>query len=271
MSFKYKVVKRRPHRVTAETTSHSEHKNCEKWFFRMLIHFAVKDFLADKELENLSKNTVSGYEMLFKDVLRFCEERGLTRILELTTRVIKSYLSECKEKGNNSVTLNTKRRQFRAWFNWLVAEDVLEENPTDKIKKAKEDIRIYAFTDEEVKEILSYLRRMKRREDAIFSVRNYTVFLTVIGTSMRAGKMCSLRWHNVDLISRQVKVFSKMREEQSIPLDSKLCRELAYWREYCLKQFNGSLSEYVFVTCQNIPHLTVNGLKCFFKIMRARS
>lgn len=35
----------------------------------MLIHFAVKDFLADKELENLSKSTVSGYEMLFKEDL----------------------------------------------------------------------------------------------------------------------------------------------------------------------------------------------------------
>lgn len=63
-----------------------------------------------------------------------------------------------------------------------------------------------------------------------------------------------------------MKVFGKMREEQSIPLDSKLCRELACWREYCLKQFNGSLSEYVFVTRQNKP-LSVNGLKCFFKRM----
>ncbi|MFT4417057.1 tyrosine-type recombinase/integrase [Fredinandcohnia humi] len=231
----------------------------------MLIRFAMKEFLSEKEYENLSKNTISAYQMLFDDFLSWTEKEGFSRVTELTTRVIKNYLTLCKtEKGNNPTSLNTKRRQFRAWFNFLVQEDIVESNPTDPIKRAKEDIRIKTFTDEEVKEILSHLRRTKRREDTLFAVRNYTIFLTLIGTGLRASECTGLKWSDIDLINRTLKVFGKNRKEQLVPLSEVLVKELAFWREYCLSHFNGELSQYVFVN-QGNKQFTVNGLKCWFK------
>jgi integrase/recombinase XerD len=230
----------------------------------MLIRDSVKEFLTEKEYENLSKNTLKAYEMLFDDFLNWCEKQGFSRVSDLTTRAIKSYLAFCKtEKGNNPTSLNTKRRQFRAFFNFLVREGIIEENPTDSINRVKEDIRIKTFTDEEVKEILSYLRRIKHRENSFYAVRNYTIFLTLIGTGLRASELTSLKWSDVDLVNQSIKVFGKMRKEESVPLSTSLSKELAYWKEYCLKEF-GELSQSVFVTQQNKP-LTVNGLKCWFK------
>jgi integrase/recombinase XerD len=230
----------------------------------MLIRDSVKEFLTEKEYENLSKNTLKAYEMLFDDFLNWCEKQGFSRVSDLTTRAIKSYLALCKtEKGNNPTSLNTKRRQFRAFFNFLVQEGIIEENPTDSIKRVKEDIRIKTFTDKEVKEILSYLRRIKHRENSFYAVRNYTIFLTLIGTGLRASELTSLKWSDVDLVNHSIKVFGKKRKEESVPLSTSLSKELAYWKEYCLKEF-GELSQSVFVTQQNKP-LTVNGLKCWFK------
>lgn len=186
----------------------------------MLIRDSIKEFLTEKEYENLSKNTLKAYEMLFDDFLSWCEEQGLSRVSDLTTRAIKSYLALCKtEKGNNPTSLNTKRRQFRAFFNFLVQEGIIEENPTDSIKRVKEDIRIKTFTDEEVKEILSYLRRIKHRENSFYAVRNYTIFLTLIGTGLRASELTSLKWSDVDLVNHSIKVFGKKRKEESVPLN----------------------------------------------------
>jgi len=230
----------------------------------MLIRFAMKEFLSEKEYENLSKNTISAYQMLFDDFLSWCEEQGFSRVQDLNTRAIKNYLSLCKtEKGNNPTSLNTKRRQFRAFFNFLVQEEIIESNPTDPIKRAKEDIHIKTFTDEEIKEILSHLRRTKRREDTLFAVRNYTIFLTLIGTGLRASELTNLKWNDVDLINRSIKVFGKARKEQTVPISEALVKELSYWKEYCLSQFE-ELSPWVFVTQQN-KQFTVNGLKCWFK------
>jgi integrase/recombinase XerD len=232
--------------------------------FFVLIRFAIKEFLSEKEYENLSTNTLKAYQMLFDDFLRWTEEQGFSRVQDLNTRAIKNYLSLCKtEKGNNPTSLNTKRRQFRAFFNFLVQEELIKDNPTDPIKKVKEDIRIKTFTDEEVKEILSHLRRIKRREDTLFAIRNYTIFLTLIGTGLRASECTGLKWSSVDLVNRSIKVFGKNRIEQTVPISETLVKELSYWKEYCLSQF-GELSSWVFVTQQN-KQFTVNGLKCWFK------
>lgn len=230
----------------------------------MLLRYAVKEFMSEKEYENLSHHTLSAYKLLFEDFLKWAEEEGFSRVQEINGRAMKSYLSRCKnEKGNNPTSLNTKRKQFRAFFNFLIGEEIVSENPTDSIKRAKEDIRINTFTDEEVREILSYLRRMKRKEDSFYAIRNYTIFLTLLGTGLRASELTSLKWSNIDLINRTLKVFGKNRKEEVIPISEELVRELTYWKEY-ISKVTGELSPYVFVT-QKGTQFTTNGLKCWFK------
>ncbi|MBL5833283.1 tyrosine-type recombinase/integrase [Bacillus sporothermodurans] len=235
----------------------------------MLIRFAMKEFLSEKEFENLSQNTLKGYNMLFEDFLEWCDEQGYERIEKVTSRALKSYLNVCKtEKGNNPTSINTKRKQFRAFFNFLVSEGMVDDNPTDSIKRVREDIRIKTFTDEEVKQVLSYLRRTKRKEDSFYAVRNYVIFLTLIGTGLRASELCSLKWNNVDIQRRAIKVFGKMRREESVPLSERLCDELRYWQTYCINNF-GSQPQSVFVNARG-QELTVNGLKCWFKRLASK-
>jgi integrase/recombinase XerD len=235
----------------------------------MLIRFAMKEFLSEKEFENLSENTLKAYGMLFDDFQKYCEGNGLERINDVTSRVLKGYLNMCKnKKGNNPTSINTKRKLFRAFFNFLVSEGILDENPTDNVKRVREDIRIKTFTDDEVKQILSYLRRMKRKEDSFYAVRNHTIFLTLIGTGLRASELISLKWKDVDLKNRTLKVFGKMRREEAVPLSERLCEELKYWEGYCIKTFE-KLPQSVFVNARG-DALTVNGLKCWFKRLAQR-
>lgn len=230
----------------------------------MLLKFAFEEFLSEKEFENLSKNTIEGYKMLFSDFLSWAEENGIERVEDVSSRHLKAYLNMCKtEKGNNPTSINTKRKQFRAFFNFLVSEGILDENPTDNVKRVREDIRINTFSDEEVQQIITYLRRTKRREDTFYAVRNYTIFMTLIGTGMRVGELVSLKWHNVDFQHRTIKVFGKMRREEFIPLSERLCDELRYWEGYCTRHF-GKTPQSVFMSLSGAP-LTVNGVKCWFK------
>jgi integrase/recombinase XerD len=230
----------------------------------MLIRFAMKEFLSEKEFENLSKNTLKAYQMLFNDFEKWCEGNGLERVDDLTSRALKSYLNYCKnEKGNNPTSINTKRKQFRAFFNFLVAEGIIDENPTDSVKRVREDIRIKTFTDDEVKQVLSYLRRIRRKEDSFYAIRNHCIFLTLIGTGLRASELTSLKWNNVELKNRTIKVFGKMRREEAVPLSEKLCEELKHWEGYCIQTF-GKRPQSVFVNSSG-EGLTVNGLKLWFK------
>lgn len=230
----------------------------------MLIRFAVKEFTSEKEFENLSQNTLNSYGFLFENFMGWCEENEVERVEQVSSRTIKSYLLMCKtERDNNPTSINTKRKQFRAFFNFLVSEGIMENNPTDAVKRVREDIRINVFTDQEVKTILSHLRRMRRSEDAFFAVRGHAMFLTLIGTGLRAGELTSLTWNSIDFHKRTLKVFGKGRREEIVPVSDKLVTELSYWKDYCIETF-GELPQSVFITRTGTP-LTVNGLKCWFK------
>ena len=235
----------------------------------MLLRFAYEEFINEKEFENLTGHTMSAYQFLFSDFLSWCETKGYERVEELNSRALKSYLTHCKtERGNNPTSLNTKRKQFRTFFNFLHEEGIIDTNPTDAVKKVREDVRINTFTDNEVKQILSHLRRSRRKEDSFHAVRNYTVFLALIGTGVRVSELTSIKWSSVDLQKKTLGVFGKMRREEYIPLSESLIKELTYWRDYCEKNFS-ELSSHVFVNKQNEP-LTPNAIKCFFKRLAKR-
>lgn len=232
----------------------------------MNIRLATEEFISEKQFENLSENTLVAYRRLFESFLAWCDTNGIAQVENVSGRHLKAYLAYCKEeRGNNPTSINTKRKQFRAFFNFLLQEKLIEENPTDGVKRVREDIRIKTFTDDEVRQIMSHLRRMKRKEDSFYAYRNYVIFLTLIGTGLRAGELVSLKWNSVDLKRRTVKVFGKRRREESVPLSERVCEELTHWRDYCIVTF-GEAPTSVFVT-QKGAQLTVNGLKCWFKRM----
>ncbi|TCP28778.1 integrase/recombinase XerD [Scopulibacillus darangshiensis] len=230
----------------------------------MLLRFAYKEFYADKELQGLQGTTLKGYDMLFEDFIDFCEEQGISNIEDINTRVLKSFLSYCKkERDNGNTSLNTKLKNFNVFFNFLVSEELLVSNPAKPIKKFQEDISIQSFSDNEIKQMLSWLRRCKRRENTLHSVRNHTIFVVLLGTGMRIGELVNLRWSDIHYEKGYITVFGKTRRQETIPMTEKVERELAYWKSYCENKFD-MVSSYVLVNQKNKP-ITVNAIKCFFK------
>lgn len=54
--------------------------------------------------------------------------------------------------------------RIRAFLNYMVEFEVVNKNPARKVKRQKEDVKIDVFTDEQIRQMLSFYRRIKRRE-----------------------------------------------------------------------------------------------------------
>src|SRR5690606_24950222 len=107
------------------------------------------------------------------------------------------YLAE--ERKNNPVSLNTKRKLMSVFFNFLISEGLLKgDNPVKQLKKAKEEKTLKTLTDEEVNSLIAWLKRQKRRNNSFYTVRDYTIFVTLLGTGMRLGELCNLKWEDID-------------------------------------------------------------------------
>ncbi|UDK96041.1 site-specific integrase [Lysinibacillus sphaericus] len=116
----------------------------------MLLKFAISDLLSKKELQNLSRNTLKGYAIFFREFKRWTME--LTDASEVTQAHIKSYLLHYKnERGNNPTTINVKLKNLNTFFNHLLDNEYIKSNSCKKVKRQETDHRIEVFTDSHIR------------------------------------------------------------------------------------------------------------------------
>lgn len=235
----------------------------------MLLKFAIQDFLEDRRFKNLSPATVKGYELFFKMFENYCSEKEIIDLDEITANTIKSFLLYLKnDKNNNPTSLNTKLKNLKTFFNYLVEEEILTEkrNPTLKLSYVKETIKIEIFTDEQIKQILNYFKRLKNRDRTYYSVRDYTICIVLLGTGVRLGELINLRWKDINFESSIVTVIGKKRDYSSVPMSEKLRKELREYKIFCERYFK-EIPEYVFTDNQG-GQLTDNAIKNMFKRLK---
>lgn len=229
----------------------------------MLLKFAIQDFIEDREFKNTAKTTISTYTISLEQFHDYCRKQEITNVEDVTASTIKGFIMEYREKGNNPTTTNTKLKHLRAFFNYMVENEVVKKSPAQKVPMAKQDIKIEVFTDYHVQQMLAYMRRKKAREQTYYAYRNYMIIVTLLGTGIRLGELCNLKWNDIDFTSQTMIIFGKKRMQSSIPVAEKLVKELAEYRTFCDQHFKG-LGEYVFTTTYN-TRLSTNGVQLVFK------
>lgn len=115
--------------------------------------------------------------------------------------------------------------------------------------------------------MLNYYRRLKGREHSFHSYRDHTIILTLLGTGIRLGELCNLTWKDIDLVNGTIIVFGKNRTQASVPITSKLIKELAEYKLFCQQHYL-EVSEHVFVNRENEP-MTTEAVKNVFKRLKA--
>lgn len=232
----------------------------------LLLKFAIKDFIEDREFRNLSPVTIQGYQIDLRNFERYITEKlNKSNVEEITKNDIKSYFVYCRnERGNNAVTVNHKLINIRAFFNYLVEEGILEKSPVE-IEKLKTDVRIETFTDEHIRQMLRYYRRLKYRDKSFYAYRDYTIIVTLLGTGIRRGELCNIRWKDIDLTNDKLIVFGKARRQRTIPLTKKLKNELTEYQVFYKKHFGGITDDdYVFVNTLK-RQMSENAVQQIFK------
>lgn len=235
-----------------------------KCFF-VLLKFAIQEFYDDREYNNLSQRTVEGYREILSQFYDYCVKEDVVDVHDITTRLIKDYIVYYRKKGNNPTTTNTKLRRIKTFLNFLVAEEIIKENPADKLQQVKEDIQIEVFTDYHIKQMLNYFKRIKGREKTMFDYRGHSMILFLLSTGIRQTELCNARWSDVDFEYHSLEIFGKNRKTETIPITEKLVKELSAYRLFLEQKVGkGNLSEYIFTNHYN-KQMTPNAVQNIFK------
>lgn len=230
----------------------------------MNLKFAFEEFVADREYKELSPRSIQNYKETFKQFFAYCVENEIIDADDVTSSTVKNFLITCQKNGNNPGSINFKLRNLKAIFNYLTDQEIIKRNPTKKVSFVKSNPTVQVLKDEHIAQMLKYYRRLKMREHDFHAVRDSAIINVLIATGLRLGELTSMRWETTDLVNQEMVIFGKARKETTVEICDALKVELEQYKLTCLKQFNKTLPEYVFVNLQG-KRLTENAVKCIFK------
>ncbi len=174
-------------------------------------------FLFEKKAEGRAPRTIHDYKAHITSFFKRFPD-ALRSGKELRTSILKYFSDDI-----NPATFNLRRQYLKAFFYFLVRENVIEKNPVD-FKKRKDEGRARAIPLEALKELLS---APDKKSYAGF--RDYCLILFMLDTGIRPGEALKLKKEDFNFASFEVTIpedVAKTRRKRTLPLSPVVAKEI---------------------------------------------
>ncbi len=174
-------------------------------------------FLFEKKAEGKAPRTIHDYEAHISTFFRRFP-RALRSEKDLRNSFLKYFSDDVKP-----ATFNLRRVYLKAFFDFLVRENVVEKNPVD-FKKRKDEGRARAIPIEILKELLG---APDKKTYAGF--RDYCLILFMLDTGIRPGEALNLKKEDFNFASFEVTIpedVAKTRRKKTLLLYPVVVKEI---------------------------------------------
>ncbi|MBO1579987.1 tyrosine-type recombinase/integrase [Bacillus sp. XF8] len=190
---------------------------------------ALSIFTKDCELRNLRPHTIGFYRKELFAFLNHLREQGIDSMNIKPYNVTEEHIKENvilymrNDKGLKVVSINTRLRALRAFFNFLHKHKHIPINPMKNISLLKDRRRVVnTFTKEQLNKLF------KQPDLKTFTgVRDYTIMMLLLETGIRINELTGLtladvRWEDSLIIIRNAKSY----KERQVPIQSRMKEQL---------------------------------------------
>jgi len=178
----------------------------------MNIIFRYTDYMRNEK--NLSKNTLEAY---VRDVLQFKEylsQNEISRYRDTNKTMIITYLMNLQKKGNTTSTISRKLASIRCFFQYLLNNNEIKEDPTLNLKSPKTEKKIpQILTVEEVNLLLS-----QPKQGNFKGTRDKAMLELLYATGLKVSEIVSLEIESIDLISSILIIKENENEQRVVPI-----------------------------------------------------
>jgi integrase/recombinase XerC len=211
---------------------------------------AITNFLSYLRLQKrFSALTIKSYtsdlSQFFGHLDENLQEYDLDRIKHTH---IRSFIAHLMEQGFSASSVNRKISTLRSFFKYLLKNEVISQNPTQKALNVKMPKRLPVFVDEDqMGKIFSTVEFGSDFE----GIRDKLILDLLYQTGIRRSELIGLTESDVDIFNMQLKVLGKRNKERIIPFDVNLKRNLETYLR--VKKEQKLMSPYLLVTKKDMP------------------
>tara|TARA_R110002111_G_scaffold2176_7_gene14289 strand:- start:186 stop:1070 length:885 start_codon:yes stop_codon:yes gene_type:complete len=170
--------------------------------------------------KRVSPHTVLAYRKDLEQFFLFINTAfGLENAEDAGHAEIRAWMVDLIEEGLEVATVNRKMATLRSFYKFLLRSEIINQDPTFKIRSLKKGRNLPAFIQE--KEIYRLLEQANFAND-FEGQRDRMVMQTLYLTGIRLSELIGLRWSALDLSQLQIKVLGKGKKYRIIPISSEL-------------------------------------------------
>lgn len=203
----------------------------------------IKNFILFKKAQGISERTLKDYNTTFKTF------RSFSNITDFDIDEIKEELLHffSNKSYKAPATYNVPYSNLNAFFNWMVRETYIPENPLKALglKKKKDEGRIRHIEEDVIRRLLSVIDLT-----SYAGLRDYAIILLTLDTGIRPKEAFSLRISDIDFHHNTLtirKEIAKTRTSRILPLSIQTIEvlnrlvsvKLPEWEDYLLLTADG--------------------------------
>ncbi|PXX75832.1 tyrosine-type recombinase/integrase [Dielma fastidiosa] len=194
--------------------------------------------------KHLNAHTLKAYSIDMKQFLIYLE----TISYQIDKSSLENYIEGLHEKYPKPKTVKRKIATLVAFFNYLVFNDIIDNNPMNKIntkfKEPKLLPRIVDTTDLKrlFKQLYIDLEESKTNYQLKQAARNTALLELLFSTGIRVSELCNLRINNVNLKEGYVRIYGKGAKERILQIgNQQVMDSLNLYRKLFAEELNTSL------------------------------
>ncbi|MCX7910444.1 MAG: site-specific tyrosine recombinase XerD [Endomicrobia bacterium] len=208
----------------------------------------VEKFLEFIKFEKgLSQNTIDAYRRDLTQYFNFLQQINKD-IHTVSSEDITDFLWQLKKNNLKNNSIYRKTSCITQFHKFLIAEEITKNNPVEFISKPKLQRKLpQVLSYEEVEKILNFIPKKKFND-----IRNKAMLEMLYATGMRVSELVNLKFSQLDLSNKYIRVIGKGNKERIVLLNSKSIQALKDWLEIRAKKFQKRLipeyDQYVFLS-----------------------
>lgn len=195
-----------------------------------------KYLLIDKKYSN---NTILSYMNDLNNFNKFIEKN----IIEIEKEDILKFI-EFERKTKDTKTVAHSLTVIRNFYNFLIIENIIKENPTEKVEmpKLKQSLPT-VLSKEEIDNLLNIELNDK------YDYRDKAMLELMYATGMRISELINITIENINIKNSCVIVNGKGNKERKIPFDDVTTYYLEKYINEYRKEFIKKPNNYLFLNC----------------------
>lgn len=193
-----------------------------------------------KIVKKYSDLTITSYK---DDLIEYNEflANNFQNILNPNKNKVKEYLKYLYDRQITKSSISRKLSSIRGFYNYLLREEIIEENPFEIIPNPKKELYLPKFlTDDELDKLFQ-----ASEEDNQTAERTKLILELLYATGIRVSELVNIKIKDIDTENKSIKVLGKGNKERLVLYNNHTQEALKTYLNNSYKHYNKKNSPYL--------------------------